>query len=154
MTAPPWEGLAFPGNADGILQKIPTRKSEREDRHLERKINKRLVGGYYEDLTARYLENQGLLILERNYRCAMGEIDLIAREGSYVVFVEVKYRSSEYSGNPLYAVDRRKQRVIGRVALHYLKTHRMGMNQPCRFDVVGFEGNTPIWVPNAFEVRV
>lgn len=102
-------------------------------------------------MAARHLEEGGLRILERNYRCRMGEIDLVAEDGSYLVFVEVKYRSTGGSGDPLCAVDRRKQRVISRVAAHYLLTHGEGTERPCRFDVVGFEGARPRWIRNAFD---
>ena len=65
-------------------------------------INKRSVGTFYENLAARYLENQNVMILERNYRNKRGEIDLIGLDpDGWLIFVEVKYRSSEYSGNPL-----------------------------------------------------
>ena len=71
-------------------------------------INKRSVGTFYENLAARYLENQNVMILERNYRNKRGEIDLIGLDpDGWLIFVEVKYRSSEYSGNPLAAVDER-----------------------------------------------
>ena len=69
-------------------------------------INKRSVGTFYENLAARYLENQNVMILERNYRNKRGEIDLIGLDpDGWLIFVEVKYRSSEYSGNPLAAMD-------------------------------------------------
>ena len=62
-------------------------------------MNKRRIGGIFENMAADYLVSQGLLILERNYRCRMGEVDLIARDGNYLVFVEVKYRNSSRNGN-------------------------------------------------------
>ncbi len=58
--------------------------------------NKRQTGAAYEEQAARFLLEQGYQILERNYRCRQGEIDVIARDGSYLVFVEVKYRSSRF----------------------------------------------------------
>lgn len=62
------------------------------------KENKRMIGGWYEGQAARYLEGEGLRILESNYRCRTGEIDLIARDEEYFVFIEVKYRSTGKSG--------------------------------------------------------
>lgn len=109
------------------------------------------MGSLYEELAAGYLEKKGLRILEKNYRCRIGEIDLVAEEGRYLVFVEVKYRSSQSFGNPLSAVNRGKQQVISRVAAHYLLTHGKTMDAPCRFDVIGFEGERPVWVRNAFD---
>ena len=61
--------------------------------------NKRRTGGCYEAAAAAYLEKQGLVILRKNYRCRSGEIDLIARDGRYLVFIEVKYRNTAVSGS-------------------------------------------------------
>lgn len=116
-----------------------------------KKVNKRRVGGLYEQLAAEYLEKQGLHIKERNYRCRFGEIDLIATDGRYLVFVEVKYRCNAGSGSPLAAVDAAKQRNISRVAGQYLLTRVHALDVPCRFDVVGFEGTKPQWIKNAFD---
>ena len=120
---------------------------------MRENYNKRRLGGFYEEQAARYLEEQGLAILEHNYRCRFGEIDLIAQDGEYLVFVEVKYRSSRQSGSPLAAVDAAKQHVISRVAKNYLLTCRRSVDIPCRFDVVGFDGDEITWVKNAFDYR-
>ena len=89
--------------------------------------------------------------MERNFRCRMGEIDLIARDGRYLVFVEVKYRSSRRQGTALGAVGKEKQRVISKVAGYYLLTRCKSLDMPCRFDVVGIEGAEMFWIPNAFD---
>ncbi|WP_373498551.1 YraN family protein [Desulfococcus sp.] len=110
-----------------------------------------------ESLAAEILEGSGYRILTRNYRTKMGEIDIIARDGEVLVFVEVKARAgSGLYGNPKYAVNRAKQRRISKAALHYLKeTGRMGCR--ARFDVVSIisrgEGGVR-WeiVKNAFEL--
>ena len=116
------------------------------------KVNKRKVGAFYEGLAADYLISQGVMILERNYRSRLGEIDLIGMTADgWLIFVEVKYRSSEYSGNPLAAVDGKKQWVISRVAVEYLKNRYRSMDVRCRFDVVGIEGDEICWVKNAFD---
>ena len=83
-------------------------------------MNKRKTGQEQEAKAACFLKTQGYQILEQNYRCKRGEIDLVAREGQYLVFVEVKYRSTNESGLPEEAVDLRKQRQISRVAAWYL----------------------------------
>jgi len=88
-----------------------------------------------EAAAARVLQRSGLHILERRYRRRMGEIDLIARQGELVVFVEVKTRRKRSHGNPGAAVNRNKQRRMARVALSYL-ARRGWMGRPCRFDVV------------------
>lgn len=114
-------------------------------------MNKRKIGAAYENLAAVYLEKQGYEILERNYRCRSGEIDLIAREKETLVFVEVKYRSSLREGDPLEAVNRKKQRIISRVARYYLLVHPEYLDISCRFDVVGvLEGEIRL-LRNAFE---
>ena len=89
--------------------------------------------------------------MEYNFRCRMGEVDLIARDGDYLVFVEVKYRSSEEAGGPLAAVNGAKRRTISRVARFYLLTHYHTMDIACRFDVVGFYGPLIQWLKNAFD---
>ena len=88
-----------------------------------------------EDLAVRYLENRGYAIVERNYRQRTGEIDIIARDGEYLVFVEVKARRGNRYGSPLDAVTLRKQRQISRVALGFMSRHRC-LEVPVRFDVV------------------
>lgn len=100
------------------------------------RMNKRQTGADQEVLAAVWLEKQGLRILEKNYRCRQGEIDLIARDGRYLVFVEVKYRKGIHTGHPSEAVDLRKQRKISRAALYYCYEHRIPETQACRFDVV------------------
>ena len=116
------------------------------------KKNKRNVGTYFENMAADYLTDRGIMILERNYRNKLGEIDLIGLdEQGWLIFAEVKYRSSEYSGNPLAAVDRRKQRIISRVALAYLKSRYRSLDVKCRFDVIGIEGEEITWIKNAFD---
>ena len=112
--------------------------------------NKRNQGALYERYAAEYLERQGLEILEENYRCRMGEVDLIARDGSCLVFIEVKYRSGRTDGFAAEAVNLRKQKVIGKVAAYYLMPPFATVDVPCRFDVVAFDGKTMHWYRNAF----
>ena len=114
--------------------------------------NKRKVGAFYEEIAADYLVSQGVMILERNYRNWLGEIDLIGMTADgWLIFVEVKYRSSERSGSPLAAVDGRKQLVISKVAVEYLNNHYRSMDVRCRFDVVGINGDKICWIKNAFD---
>lgn len=115
------------------------------------KLNKRKIGTAYELRAAAYLKKNGYRILELNFRCRQGEIDLIARDGTYLVFIEVKYRSSLKDGDPLEAVDRRKQKKIIRVAEYYLCMHPEKADLPCRFDVIGIEGKQIRLIRNAFD---
>lgn len=117
-------------------------------------MNKRKVGGFYEEQAALFLESQGLFIKERNYRCRLGEVDLIARDGECLVFVEVKYRFSMKAGNAWEAVDKKKQKNISKVAAQYLAIHFHTLDIACRFDVVGFEKDKPFWIKNAFDFCV
>ena len=95
----------------------------------------RLLGDEGEGLAARHLRAQGFKILARQYRTALGEIDLIALDGDCVVFVEVKTRRSRAAGLPVEAVDRAKQAKLTRLALAYLKRKGL-LNHSARFDVV------------------
>ncbi|MDO4344823.1 MAG: YraN family protein [Eubacteriales bacterium] len=113
-------------------------------------MNKRTVGKNYEEQAKLFLESLGMTVLERNFRIRTGEIDLIARDGEYLVFVEVKYRASRRLGDALEAVDARKQQRIFRTAQYYLKEHGLGFDTPCRFDVVGINGSEMTHIKNAF----
>ncbi len=113
-------------------------------------MNKRAVGTRYESLAAAYLTGQGCRILKRNYRCRWGEIDLIAEDGRFLIFVEVKYRAGERCGSAAEAVDFRKRRQIIRVAGWYLMEHHLPDSQPCRFDVIAVDKERLTWYQDAF----
>lgn len=112
--------------------------------------NRRKTGSCYEQLAAASLIKMGFKILEYNYRCRLGEIDLIAREGRYLVFIEVKYRTSMNSGDPAEAVDRKKRRKITQTARYYLLTHGYGEDTACRFDVAAILGDEIRLIRDAF----
>lgn len=96
------------------------------------------LGRVGEQAASQYLQAQGYRILEQNYRCRFGEIDLIAQDGPVLAFIEVKTRQSRSFGAPAAAVTLRKQRHIIKSAQVYLA--RMGNEQVvCRFDVVTIE---------------
>lgn len=114
--------------------------------------NKRKTGAEYEEKAASWLEKQGMRILEKNYRCREGEIDLVAMDGSYLVFVEVKYRRDQHAGHPAEAVDARKQRKIVRTAMYYCMERKIFQDQPCRFDVVSVLGNSTEHIKDAFGI--
>ena len=103
-------------------------------------MNRRAVGSRFEEMAADYLEAQGLAILTRNYRCRLGEIDLVAREGETLVFIEVKYRRGNACGAPEEAVHTAKQQRIRRVAQWYLMDQQLPVETCCRFDVVAVDG--------------
>lgn len=94
-------------------------------------MNKRRVGADKERQAAEYLTGKGMQVLETNFRCRQGEIDLICRHRGYLVFVEVKYRSAAEKGYALEAVDHRKQRRICRVADYYRYARGLGDEDTC-----------------------
>jgi len=96
----------------------------------------RALGTYGETLAARYLRERGLEVLERNWRCAEGEIDLVARDGDCLVVCEVKTRRGTGVGDPLEAVTHRKARRLRRLAAAYLRS-RPEWCAEVRIDVIG-----------------
>lgn len=94
--------------------------------------------------------SQGYEVVEYNFRCRMGEIDLIAIDGEYLVFCEVKYRAGAAKGHPAEAVGIRKQQVISKCAAYYLMMRQLS-GILCRFDVVSVEGEEITLIKNAFE---
>jgi putative endonuclease len=98
-------------------------------------VGRRQLGVDGERAAERFLRRRGYTIVARNYRCRVGEIDLIALDGNSVVFVEVKTLSGAVFGAPHDAVGVRKQRQLGRVAEHYLAAQRLE-DRDVRFDVV------------------
>ena len=117
-----------------------------------KKINKREIGGTYEKLAGKFLEKKGLKILQYNFRCRTGEIDLIAKDGAYYVFVEVKYRHTKDQGWAVEAVNKNKQQKILRVAQYYLITNVHSVDVPCRFDVLAIDGEEITWYQDAFQL--
>ena len=113
-------------------------------------MNRRQVGTFYEKEAALYLERQGYEMIESNFRCRNGEIDIIAREGEYLCFVEVKYRSGNGCGSPLEAVTRHKQQTIIQTAEYYLMKNKLPLDMPCRFDIIAIEGEKITLLRNAF----
>src|ERR1700730_9001408 len=98
-----------------------------------------------EDLACRELERRGYAIVARRHRCRLGELDIIARDGATLVFVEVKARNGRAFGAAAEAVTAKKQRRIARLALDYVMRHHL-TNRPCRFDVVSIhiEAGRPV----------
>lgn len=99
-------------------------------------MNKRKLGAKYEEMAARFLAAHGVKILEQNFRNRLGEIDLIARDGKYTVFIEVKYRTGEGAGAPEEAVNAKKMWTICRVSDYYRRIHHLSDETPIRYDVL------------------
>ena len=90
-------------------------------------------------------------MIERNLYCRFGEIDLVAYDGEYLCFIEVKYRSGIDYGLPEEAVDQRKIKKISKCAFYYCYKNRLGTDRSIRFDVVSIEGEDIRLIKNAFE---
>lgn len=112
--------------------------------------NRRRIGTEKEQLAGAYLEKEGYEIIEYNYRCKKGEIDIIAKDGEYLVFCEVKYRSGTTKGTPAEAVNYKKQRTISKCALFYI-TEKHWQYLPCRFDVISVTDKEIQVLKNAFD---
>lgn len=116
---------------------------------------KKEIGQKGEDLAVDFLKGLGYQILERNYRCKLGEVDIIARDNESLVFIEVRGRSSLAFGLPQESINRKKQHQISKVALEYL-TRKKVKNTPARFDVVAISlkpGKEKVeHIKDAFEV--
>lgn len=108
-------------------------------------------GALAEQLAAQYLQQQGLKLLQMNYSCRFGEIDLILQDGDTHVFTEVRLRSGTAFGGAAASIDARKQAKLLRTARHYLS----GLQRvpPCRFDAILMQStdiNKIEWIKNAF----
>ena len=111
-----------------------------------------IIGSLAEEQAREYLLSQGLKLRDCNYRSRMGEIDLIMHDGDYLVFVEVRARSSNAFGGAVASVTYSKRQKLIKTALLYLSVNKLHDTQPIRFDVLGMEGVPPriTWVKNAF----
>jgi putative endonuclease len=111
--------------------------------------SKRDDGDLFEALACAHLERNGLTLVTRNWQCKQGEIDLVMREQSALIFVEVRKRTSIAFGGALASIDHGKQLRVERAVNAYLS--KLPSRPPYRIDVVAFDGNkTPQWIKNAF----
>ena len=110
------------------------------------------LGEDYERQATHWLEDQGMQLLARNFRGKTGEIDIIARDGEHLVFLEVRARSNRAFNSAAGSVDRRKQSRLIACAQYFMQTHPDSCQQPCRFDVISITGSTAAieWIANAF----
>lgn len=109
------------------------------------------LGQQYEQLALEYLQHQKLQLVQQNYQCKAGEIDLIMRDSGTLVFVEVKYRASSAFGGAIAAVTPAKQQKLLRASRWYLQQNNLS-DTPCRLDVLAIDGQQPYqyqWIKNA-----
>lgn len=110
----------------------------------------RPAGSAAEDLALRLLQARGLVLVERNFRCRLGEIDLVMRDGQATVFVEVRFRADGRHGSAAETVSRAKQQRLAAAARFYLQRRPAAARGPCRFDVVAITGTELEWLRGAF----
>lgn len=119
-------------------------------------MEKKELGKKGEELALQFLKKKGYRILEKNYICRLGEIDLIAQEKDTLAFVEVKTRRSTAFGPPQMAVDQKKQEQLSKAALQFLKERRLE-EAKARFDVIailfGPQGAEIELIRNAFDLQ-
>ena len=113
--------------------------------------NYRAKGTHYEDVACEFLEKQGYRITHRNFRSHFGEIDIIARDGRYLVFIEVKYRKDASAGSPAEAVTPYKQKRISQTAAFFITRYQVPLDTPMRFDVVAITPEGIMLYKNAFD---
>ena len=114
--------------------------------------NTRSLGERAETHASKWLRRKGLRLIARNYRCAHGEIDIIAQHQSELVFVEVRYRNRDNTfGGALESISLGKQRKLTRAAAHFLIKHPQYQDWPCRFDALIYDDTwKPEWIVAAF----
>jgi putative endonuclease len=112
------------------------------------------IGQIWERDAERFLLNQGLLLLARNFLTPRGEIDLIMRDQDLIVFVEVRFRNASRFGAAIHSISHRKSECVVRSASMFLQQHPQWSNHPCRFDVIAYDGvaarANPNWIQAAF----
>lgn len=108
----------------------------------------RARGDMAEDRALEWLQQRGLALVERNWHCRFGELDLVMRDGEQWVFVEVRYRSSAAYGGALQSLSGRKAQRLLQSARLYLRSH-LRTEPSWRIDLLAWEGGEPIWVRNA-----
>jgi len=124
---------------------------------MTNRYQKGYSGGYAEELVVKYLMEKGYRIVERNYRCPVGEIDIVAQKDEYICFIEVRSRTSSDYGEPYETITYPKQRRICKTAKYFISQHPEYYNKySFRFDVgsVIFTGNTDYsieYIIGAFE---
>lgn len=114
-------------------------------------VSTRDRGRAAEDAAVAHLVRRGVSIVERNFTCRIGELDIVAREGTELIFVEVRSRRDDSTGGAPAAVGWRKQRQLARVAEAYLSLRQPRFDS-CRFDVVAVTGERIDWFRDAFRI--
>ena len=123
---------------------------------MSERISTQQRGNAAEALARQHLEQQGLRLLAQNWRCRLGELDLVMLDADTVVFVEVRYRRYSAWGGAVESVDARKREKLSRAAQHFLQQESRWAKHPCRFDVIAINADSQApaqlnWIQNAFD---
>ena len=113
-------------------------------------MNKREIGTAFEQEACRFLRDKGMEIICTNYTCKAGEIDIIAKDGEYLVFCEVKFRSSGKAGGAFYAISKSKIEKITKSARWFMNERHVPPDTFCRFDAILIDGSEISHVKNAW----
>lgn len=112
------------------------------------------IGQTAEEFACQYLQKQGLKLISRNYRCRVGEIDLIMQDSKDLIFIEVRCRQNSYFGNGAESVTHTKQKKLIKTAHYYLQQQKLDDKNGCRFDVISLASQDSTakveWIKNAF----
>lgn len=113
--------------------------------------NKKQIGRYYEDVACHYLLEQGLILLAKNSLYRLGELDLVMRDKTCLVFVEVRYRKNDLFGSAAMTITRQKQTKIIKAAQLWMLSQKLNPEQTeYRFDVFAITGQEQQWIKSAF----
>ena len=115
-------------------------------------MNTRNVGSFYEKKAIEYLKKENFKIIASNYSCKIGEIDVIATKENTLHFIEIKYRKNLMYGNPLEAVNYKKQQKIYKTAMWFLNENQIFMDFQCSFDVIAITEEQIQYIYNCFGV--
>jgi putative endonuclease len=123
---------------------------------LTERISTQQRGDAAEAQARQHLEQQGLRLLAQNWRCRLGELDLVMLDVDTVVFVEVRYRRHSAWGGAAQSVDARKREKLSRAAQYFLQQESRWAKYPCRFDVIAINADSQAptqldWIQNAFD---
>ena len=123
---------------------------------MSERISTQQRGDAADALARQHLEKHGLRLLAQNWRCRLGELDLVMLDADTVVFVEVRYRRYSAWGGAAESVDARKREKLSRAAQHFLQQESRWAKYPCRFDVIAINADSQApaqldWIQNAFD---
>lgn len=110
-----------------------------------------ITGKQAENSALKFLQAKGFKLIVQNFRCKVGEIDLIMEDKKFWVFIEVRYRKNNNYGLGLETVNKMKQQRLIRAATFYLQQQNLLGKVDCRFDIISFNGNKIDWIKNAFD---